>query len=106
MISEEMFKNRIVLDNPWWQTGNIDKEYLNVSPRLFLNTIFHHLMLDGLKRAILLMGPRRVGKTWLLQHSINKLLQEEKIKPQNILFLPIDLQVHNLQTTPLRVLMQ
>lgn len=95
MISEEMFKNRIVLDNPWWQTGNIDKEYLSVSPRLFLNTLFHHLKLDGLKRAILLMGPRRVGKTWLLQHSINKLLQEENVKPQHILFLPIDVPVYH-----------
>ena len=95
MFSKEMFSNRIILDNPWWQTGEVAQEYRKVSPRLFIDTFYHYLSLDGLKRAILLMGPRRVGKTWLLQHSINRLLSEQKIDPRNIIFLPIDVPVYH-----------
>ena len=95
MLSEEMFKNRISIDNPWWQTGCIDQEYRDVSPRIFLDTLYRHLLMDGLRRAIVLMGPRRVGKTWLLQHAINKLLLEQNVKPQNIIFLPIDVPVYH-----------
>ena len=94
MFSEEMFLNRVILDNPWWQTGDIAQEYRSVAPRLFLDSFYQYLSMDGLRRAVLLMGPRRVGKTWLLQHAIGRLLSE-KVSPQRVIFLPIDVPVYH-----------
>ena len=93
MFSREMFGNRIKLDNPWWQTGIVDQVYTLVKPRRFLDKFYSFLMLDGLKRAILLMGPRRVGKTWLMQHAIQRLIMQDNIPAKSIIFLPIDVPV-------------
>ena len=94
MFSEEMFLNRVILDNPWWQTGDISNDYRSVTPRLFLDYFYKYLSMDGLRRAVLLMGPRRVGKTWLLQHAIGRLLSE-KVSPRHVIFLPIDVPVYH-----------
>ena len=95
MFSREMFGNRIKLDNPWWQTGIVDQVYTLVKPRRFLDKFYSFLMLDGLKRAILLMGPRRVGKTWLMQHAIQRLIMQDNIPAKSIIFLPIDVPVYH-----------
>ena len=94
MFSEEMFLNRVILDNPWWKTGDISNDYRSVTPRLFLDSFYKYLSMDGLRRAVLLMGPRRVGKTWLLQHAIGRLLSE-KVSPRHVIFLPIDVPVYH-----------
>jgi uncharacterized protein len=43
----------------------------------------------SIRRALVLMGPRRVGKTVMLFHSIQQLL-EENIHPHKIFFIGID----------------
>lgn len=95
MFSEDMFANRINLDNPWWNSGHVEKEYTKVMPRFFLEKFYRYLTLDGVRRAILLMGPRRVGKTWLIQHAIARLLDREGVPAKNIVFLPIDVPVYH-----------
>lgn len=44
---------------------------------------------------MLLIGPRRVGKTWLLQHAIRKLLENKVVAPNHILFFPVDIPVYH-----------
>ena len=95
MFSREMFFNRIHLDKPWWRTGHVDHDFTKVKPRFFLEKFYHYLTLEGVRRAILLMGPRRVGKTWLIQHAIERLLADEGVPAKNIIFLPIDVPVYH-----------
>ena len=95
MFSEDMFANRINLDNPWWSSGHVEQEYTKAVPRFFLEKFYRYLTLDGVRRAILLMGPRRVGKTWLIQHAIARLLDREGVPAKNIVFLPIDVPVYH-----------
>lgn len=95
MFSREMFDNRINLDNPWWRTGVVDPVYTSVKPRCYLEKFYNCLTIDGLRRAILLMGPRRVGKTWLMQHAIQRLIAENRMPARNIIFLPIDVPVYH-----------
>ncbi len=95
MLSKEMFVDRIKLDNPWWETGIVDQGYTSVTPRRFLDKFYSFLKLDGVKRALLLMGPRRVGKTWLMQHAIHRLITKDNIPAKNIIFLPIDVPVYH-----------
>lgn len=72
--------------NPWWTTGVVPTYVL----KEFKREIFYKLK-DYLKlnRILILKGPRRVGKTTALYQIINNLLQE-KIKPENILYLSLD----------------
>ena len=88
MFSLEMFVNRINLDNPWWQSGCVNSVYSAVRPRVFLEKFYRHIILEGVHRAIVLMGPRRVGKTWLIQHAIDRLLDQEGVPARNIIFCP------------------
>ena len=63
-------------------------------PRAYLD-IFHPLV-EGLKvrRAVVLLGPRRVGKTVLLHHSIEKLLKSGA-DPRTICYISIDHPLYN-----------
>jgi len=48
----------------------------------------------GIKRAVVLMGPRRVGKTVLIFHTIQKLINSG-INPQSICYLSIETPIYN-----------
>lgn len=95
MFSEDLFINRIHLDNPWWESGAVSSEYSCSKPRLALQELVDLVTDKALHRAVLLMGPRRVGKTWLIQHLIGKLLTEYHVEPNRILFIPIDVPVYH-----------
>ena len=95
MFSKEMFANRVKLDNPWWSDGHVAEEFCGGRPRLFLDEFYRYVSLENLHRAIVLMGPRRVGKTWLMQHAIRRLLTEGTAHPSQIFFLPVDVPVYH-----------
>ncbi len=95
MLSKDMFQNRAKLDNPWWETGNVANEYAYAIARLSLDELYSRILPGGPRRALLLMGPRRVGKTWLLQHAIQRLLKENVYSPRQIIYFSLDVPVYN-----------
>lgn len=96
MLSEDMFKNRAVLDNPWWNTGTVAPEFEKSTPRHLLSEYLRRLLQEnGPRRAVLLMGPRRVGKTWLMQHAIRRLLDGHDADPGRILYFSLDVPVYH-----------
>ena len=80
---------RLQYENPWWTTGEVQQGYQDMSRRLYFNLFFPFVKETNIKRALVLMGPRRVGKTVLMYHSIHQLLQEN-IAAQKIFFIGID----------------
>lgn len=63
-----------------------------VSPPTYEREIFPLLVEYLARREIItLIGPRRVGKTTLMQQLISHLLSEKRIAPKNILFFSFDL---------------
>jgi len=52
----------------------MDAQILRLRPRAYLASIQRLLLEPGLRRAVVLLGPRRVGKTILIQHIIADLL--------------------------------
>ena len=72
--------------NPWW--SDIPQR---VPPfhRLAHRVCLRHLGDDSLHRAILLRGPRRVGKTTILYQLVDWLLEED-YPPKSILYLSLD----------------
>jgi predicted AAA+ superfamily ATPase len=88
-ISEELILDRLRFENPWWVTGNIDDDYNEMQHRLYFDLLFPLIEETDVKRAVVLMGPRRVGKTVMMHHAIAKLLQN-KIGKHKICFIGID----------------
>jgi len=86
--------SRLRIDNPWWVEGKIPSYYQEMIPRLYLD-IFYPLVKDiDIRRALILMGPRRVGKTVMLYHSIQRLI-EDGISPQNIIYVSVETPIYN-----------
>jgi len=80
---------RLRYENPWWVTKKISEAYSSMSRRLYFDLFYPFVKEKGVRRAVVLMGPRRVGKTVMMFHAIQQLL-EEKISPQQIFFIGID----------------
>lgn len=93
-LLERQIIGRLRIDNPWWAEGAIPDYYRQMTPRLYLD-IFYPLIKDlSLRRAMILMGPRRVGKTVMLYHAIQKLL-DEGVSQKNIIYLSVETPIYN-----------
>lgn len=80
---------RLQNENPWWLTGEVQPLFRRLSKRLYFDLFFPFVKRTGVQRAVVLMGPRRVGKTVMMIHAIQELIAE-KIPPQKIFFTGID----------------
>ncbi|GHB30973.1 ATP-binding protein [Mongoliitalea lutea] len=89
LIPTEKIIERLRYENPWWLTKQIPDIYKIMSKRLYFDLFFPFVKEKSIRRALVLMGPRRVGKTVMLFHSIQQLL-EENIHPHKIFFIGID----------------
>jgi len=93
-FSEQLITDRLRFENPWWSTGKSDEEYDQMPRRLYFD-LFYPLVEDtSVRRAVVLMGPRRVGKTVMLNHTIQHLLNEG-INPKQICFINIENPIYN-----------
>ena len=88
-IPSDKIIERLQYENPWWNTKEIPSGYKNMSKRLYFNLFYPYVQDTEIKRALVLMGPRRVGKTVMMFHAIDQLIQE-KVDPQKIFFVGID----------------
>jgi predicted AAA+ superfamily ATPase len=80
---------RLQYENPWWVSGQVQELYQNMSKRLYFDVFYPFVKETDIKRAVVLMGPRRVGKTVMMFHAIQELIAEN-ILPQKIFFIGID----------------
>lgn len=92
-LKEQLIK-RMSIDNPWWLSGSIADDYKKMPLRPY-SEVFYPLVVDtSIRRATILMGPRRVGKTVMLYHTIDKLIANG-VDPQKIIYLSIDTPIYN-----------
>lgn len=89
LIPTEKIIERLRYENPWWVSRQIPETYSAMSRRLYFDLFYPFVAEKDVRRALVLMGPRRVGKTVLLFHSIQQLIEEE-VNPQQIFFVGID----------------
>ena len=93
-LLEKQIIGRLRIDNPWWTEGEIPDFYQKMKPRLYLDLFFSLVNNIELKRAVILMGPRRVGKTVLIYHTIARLLAEG-VPQQNIFYISVETPIYN-----------
>lgn len=80
-------------ENPWWQgTDNPAVSlfpYFDMQRRPYLKQLL--ALLDAkIRRAVILMGPRRVGKTVLLHHAIIDLIGGGEYRGRNVCYVSLD----------------
>lgn len=89
-VSEKEIETRLRLDNPWWQSGEgIEPDFRSYPRRAYLSD-FARLVLDDVNRAVVLLGPRRVGKTILVYHTIHDLMGRHGVSGRDILYVSLE----------------
>lgn len=95
---DQQLKEQILLrmqyDNPWWTTNNIPEDLQKLPHRLYLSLFYPLVKQKEIRRGVILMGPRRVGKTIMLYHTISHLIAD-KVNPQRIIYLSVDTPIYN-----------
>ena len=92
--TEEDIKNRINIDNPWWQPDSqIDPYFEEMTPRPYLELLYPLVKEKKINRAVVIMGPRRVGKTVIINHIIQKLISEG-FDPKRIVYSSVDTPIY------------
>jgi predicted AAA+ superfamily ATPase len=93
-LLEQQIIGRLRIDNPWWTENEVPAFYQEMRPRMYMD-IFYPLVTDlTLNRSIVLMGPRRVGKTVMLFHTIQKLINDG-VSPRNIMYISVETPIYN-----------
>lgn len=88
-------QRRLVTDNPWWRAGQgIDAEEVAWPRRAYFPQFSRLVLETEVRRAVVLIGPRRVGKTVMLKHLVALLLDDEVAGTQ-ILFLSLDTPLYS-----------
>jgi len=89
-ITEEEVLKRISFDNPWWETGKIADIYRDLPYRHYFDVMLTLTLEKGVRRAIILMGPRRVGKTVMIHQTVQFLIDKQKVASDRILYVSLD----------------
>ena len=93
-ISKKQVLDRIRFENPWWLEGKIEDDYQQMPRRLYFH-LFKPLVYEReIRRAVVLMGPRRVGKTVMLYHMVQDMI-ESGVDPMKIIFITIENPIYN-----------
>lgn len=94
-IPREQILRRLWAENPWWEAPHrVANLFRSWTPRPYLQLFLPLVAKSRVRRAVVLMGPRRVGKTVLIHHAIQYLL-DTGVEPRNILYLSVDHPLYN-----------
>ena len=94
-ISPEDIVERVRLENPWWEGEHrITPPYRNMKPRAYFSLFLPLVKASAVRRAVVLMGPRRVGKTVMIHHAIQALI-DEGVSPKSLCYISVDNPVYN-----------
>lgn len=92
-ISEDDIKARIARDNPWWTSPDYTAPEASFVRRVYFAP-FKALALNfDIRRATVLLGPRRVGKTVMIKQLIHEAI-ESGVKPKNLLYVSVDTPIY------------
>jgi predicted AAA+ superfamily ATPase len=92
-ISEQDIVSRLKLDNPWWSDAQAILE--GGLPKRDYFARFYKLVEDtSIRRATVLMGPRRVGKTIMIRQAILELITNNIVPALHTLYVSLDTPVY------------
>lgn len=92
VFHKTVLTNIIKEDHPWWESKTIPN-YLEFSKRAYYRGFFSLIQQDFPHRAVVLMGPRRVGKTVLIYQAVQDLI-DGGINPKKIFYFSLDTPIY------------
>lgn len=93
-IGTPEIRQRIERDNPWWANADLEILEAKYQRRVYFPS-FKALALNfDVRRAAILLGPRRVGKTVIIKQLIHEAIQDG-IDPKQILYASIDAPIYS-----------
>ncbi|GAB4139023.1 MAG: ATP-binding protein [Sphingomonadales bacterium] len=93
-IAEQDILQSLIRDNPWWEHGQATAIGRFKHVRAYFPS-FKALALDWrVRRAVILLGPRRVGKTFMLEQLIGAALKDG-FPAKQIFFTSIDTPIYS-----------
>lgn len=94
-IPDDEILLRIKTENPWWvPPHSIDSQFGELKPRAYLPQFLALVRERTVRRAVVLLGPRRVGKTVLIHHAIKELVAQG-IGANHVAYVSVDLPLYN-----------
>jgi predicted AAA+ superfamily ATPase len=94
-VSARELLERIRTENPWWFGSHTVGEAYSVLPkRAYFDLFFPYVIQRDPRRALILMGPRRIGKTVMLFQSIQALI-DSGVKPTRICYLDLQTPLYS-----------
>ncbi len=75
--------------NPHWIQHVVDEFYRDMQPRRYFDLFLPLVQQTDVRRAVILMGPRRVGKTVMLWHTLQHLLGQGH-RPSHLCYISLD----------------
>lgn len=88
-VSNQQIEEHLKRLNPWWRCARGDEATSALRPRAYLEPVRQLMLESQLRRAVVLLGPRRVGKTILIRHLIASLL-DSGVAGQRIGYVEMD----------------
>ena len=89
-ISQDEVLRRLRLDNPWWESPALrDDPLASFARRDYFDQFASIVRNEGVRRAVVLVGPRRVGKTVMVGQLVRQLLADG-VDGASILYLSLD----------------
>ena len=93
-ISEKEILDRLNFDNPWWEDKDTSINHSKHPKRKYFFEFYENILDRSVNRALVLMGPRRVGKTVMVMQSISELIHKDSIDNKKILFLSLETPIY------------
>ena len=93
-IASEDIVGRLLFDNPWWEEGFDGMiRYQEMPRRRYFESFFAAVQDKSVNRAVVLMGPRRVGKTVMVMHAVRELL-DLGINANSIFYISLETPIY------------
>ena len=93
-VSKNEIVDRLKFDNPWWEESSQTPVPFHDKPRRrYFPQLYAAISNKDVRRAVVLMGPRRVGKTVIVYQVINKLISEG-VDRSRILYLSLETPIY------------
>jgi len=93
-ITKEQVEHMIITENPWLNAPyEIPSYYQELKPREYFKLLYPLITDKKVRRSIVLLGPRRVGKTVLIHHVIRELIRNG-VNPKHICYFSVDHPVY------------
>lgn len=90
MVSDEDVLRVLRAFNPWWSTGEVPPGLAPPVRRAAFRTVRDRLSRPSWRRALILEGPRRVGKTTILYQIADAVLRTREVPPRRVWYASFD----------------